>query len=244
MTIVFTAAAENMISMTADSAITLDFVDAPREYSTGMKSYAMPGVGCVTTWGDQTLNHVGRFLNQWDITPATHSVLDLSLLVKEYLKNEFRPHELGCEVGYHIAGFDRTGHPRLFHVFYGFDRPRPPEQKEMKYEYYIHSPMPGAVQFLYNGREDLAWVVVTAFLEQLRAGNAVHPRFAGLSGLITLGDFVSRFAAELTPEVGPPFVTRIINPNNEIVTLRNDQLCPIGEKQIRETLHQLGCQGF
>jgi hypothetical protein len=240
MTIVFSVAALDIICMTADSAIMLDIVYAAREYETGAKSFAVPGVGCVTTWGDMVHNRIARFLSEQNVTPTTHSVHELALLVQKYLAEAYRPHEFGTEVGYHVAGFDRDGCPQLFHIFYGFDRPRPPEQNEMKYEMYRHSPQPNSVQFLNNGREEFADTVVTTFLGQLQAGNALHTRFAGKAGLVALGDLVVRFAAELTPEVGPPFVTRIINPKNEIANLRNDSLCPVSGSVMVEQLKSLG----
>jgi hypothetical protein len=242
MTIVFTAAFEDIIVMVADSAVTYDFDNGKREYDKRTKSFPIPGVGCITTWGDQDHNHVGSFLDGKRIGSDSHSIQDVAFLVKEYLMKEYRPHELRCEVGFHVAGFNWPGHARLFHIFYGFDRPRPPEQKEMEYKYYLRSLAPGQVELLYNGRDDLAWVVVDTLLDQLHAGGALHTRFAGKLGLVALGDLVARFAAEITPEVGPPFVTQIVNQENEIAVLRNDSLCPLEESQIRASLEQLDYQ--
>jgi hypothetical protein len=151
MTIVFTAATPYLIVMTADSAITLEF-ENHREYEVGRKSYFYPGIGCIMTWGVRDHNRIGEFLYHQGISQETHTVEDLADLAEEFLKREFRPHELGLDdIGYHVAGFDKMRRPHLWHIFYGFDRPRPEGQTERKYERYEHTPPAGAAHFLYNG---------------------------------------------------------------------------------------------
>jgi hypothetical protein len=58
--------------------------------------------------------------------------------------------------------------------------------------------------------------------------------------LVRFGDFVARFAGELTPEVGPPFLTHLISPLNETRSLKNDQFSPLDPDQIEEGLRELG----
>jgi hypothetical protein len=60
--------------------------------------------------------------------------------------------------------------------------------------------------------------------------------------LALLGDFVARFAAELTPEVGPPFRTILISPENQVRRLENDSFCPIAEWQVVKRLEELGVE--
>ena len=55
-----------------------------------------------------------------------------------------------------------------------------------------------------------------------------------------LRDFVTRFAAELTPEVGPPFITYLISPRNEAVWIKNDTFCPISGDKVLQELKNLG----
>lgn len=240
MTIVFSAAAVNLIVMTVDSAVTLDFADS-REYTTGRKSYLFPGVGCITTWGSRDGNRIGPFLDRQAISPDHHSVDDLAALTYRYLTEEYQPHELNLDdVGYHVAGFDRDGRARLFHIFWGFDRPRPVEQTHQKYEMYDHSPNREGTLFLYNGRNDLAHVMVFTLLNQINQGAPTHFDLATPAGLVRFGDFVVRFAGELTPEVGPPFLTYLISPHNQATRINNASFSPIGSEEVLSKLGELG----
>lgn len=240
MTIVFSAVSPDLIVMTVDSAVALDFKDH-REYETGQKSYFFRGVGCVTTWGARDHNRIGDFLDRQEVPPNSYTVHDLADLVLQYLKEEYRPHELNLvDVGYHIAGFDRENCACLYHVFWGFDRPKPPEQVCQDYKMYNHTPPPGEIGFLYNGRNDLAHVVVSTLLDQIRAGNVTRFDLTTPVRFACFGDFVTRFAAELTPEVGPPFITYLISPRNEAVWIKNDTFCPISGDKVLQELKNLG----
>jgi len=240
VTIVFSVIMQQLIVMSADSAVTLDFGDT-REYREGRKSFFYPGVGCVTTWGARNGNHIGDYLEGLHISPERHTVENLASFVHEYLSREYRPDQIGLDdVGYHVAGFDRQRRPRLFHVFYGFDRPRSAEQTEREYKMYDHTPPPEDVQFLYNGRNDLAHVVVQTMFLQLASGSDSRFRLDDPVSLVCFADFVSRFGAELTPEVGPPFLTYLISPRNESARLRNDHLSPISHMNIITELRNLG----
>lgn len=238
MTIVFTGLlADHLIVMTVDSAVTLDFEDSPREYDKGRKAYCFPGVGCVTTWGARDHNRVGEFLDRQEISAHSHSVNDLADLVWQYLTEHYRPRELNLDdVGYHVAGFNRDGRARLYHVFWGFDRPRPPQQTCREYKRYDHTPPAGGIQLLYNGRNDLAHVVVQTLVDEVKKGG--DPRFDVRTsvGLACFGDFVARFAAELTREVGPPFLTWLISPRNQVEWIKNDKLCPVSRDKVCKSL--------
>jgi len=225
--------------MTVDSSVTLDFPER-REYITGRKAYLLPGVGCVATWGARDGNQIGRFLGKQEITSNNYSVEGLASLVFKYLREDYCPHDRNLDdVGYHVAGFDRNGHARLFHVFYGFDRPRPSEQKEQEYKIYDHSPASGTASFLYNGRNDLAEIMVHTLLGQIQRGVPTHFDLTKPEGLISFGDFVTRFAGELTPEVGPPFLTHVISPKNQAGRLTNDGFCPLDLDEVRKKLRKL-----
>ena len=239
MTIVFSGVLPDLIVMTVDSAVALDFEDS-REYETGRKSYFVPGVGNVTTWGARNCNLIGDFLDKKKISSGTHSVDELADLVEQYLIKEYRPHELNLDdVGYHVAGFNRQREPRLYHIFWGFDRPRPVNQTCRKYEKYDHSPSLGTISYLYNGRNDLAEIVVRTLLAEVRKGLDMRFDPRTHEGLICLGDLVVRFAAEITPEVGSPFLTYLISPHNKAVTIRNDSICPINPQIISQKLREL-----
>ena len=229
--------------MTVDSAVTLDFPNR-REYSTGRKAYLYPEVGCVATWGARNGNQIGRFLEQHKINSGNYSVDELKSLVYRYLTDDYRPHESNIDdVGYHIAGFDRDGRARLFHVFYGFDRPTRPGQQRREYQTYDHSPNPDSATLLYNGRNDLAEIMVLSLLDLIRMNAPTRFDLTTTNGLVRLGDFIARFAAELTPEVAPPFMIHLISPHNQARKIRNNSLCPLDGAEIQKSLKELGIDG-
>jgi hypothetical protein len=240
MTILFSIIMQQLIVMSANSAVTLDFGNT-REYREGRKSYFYPGVGCVTTWGARDGNHIGDYLESLHISHERYTVENLASFVHEYLTLEYRPDQINLDdVGYHVAGFDRQSHPRLFHVFYGFDRPKPAEQTKREYKLYDHTPHPVGIQFLYNGRNDIAHAMVQTMFQQLANGSDSRFRLNDPVSLVCFTDFVSRVGAELTPEVGPPFLTYLISPRNESARLRNDLLCPISQESVIIELRNLG----
>lgn len=241
MTVVFTSVLpQTLISMTVDSAVKREF-RVHREYDTGRKAYWFAGVGCVATWGSRDNNHIGRFLEGQNISATSHSIRDLINLVEMYLTQEYRPRELQLDdVGYHVAGFDRSGTAYLHHIFWGFDQPKPPNQTHQDYRNYPHSPPPGRIEFLYNGRNDIADMMVRKLLNEISNGRDTRFSLSTPIDLVSFGDFVARFAAELTPEVGPPFYTYLISPKNEIGILKNKLLCPIDRNSVKQKLLELG----
>ena len=242
MTIVFSCVSDKLIAMTVDSAVVKDFDSGNREYTTGRKAFLFDGVGCVATWGARDANLIGDYLQKQNISSASHSVIDLADLVETYLTKVYNPEQMGLDdVGYHVAGFDENGYPRMYHIFWGFDRPRRVEQSKQEYKRNDHSPSSGAIQFVYNGRNDLAQTVVETVLEQAREGNVVSFSFSQPCDLARFGDFIARFAAEVTPEVGPPFVTCLLSPSNKATIVRNNNLCPIDQEELSKKLRDLGC---
>jgi hypothetical protein len=237
MTIVFSLSSPELIVMSVDSAITLEFENS-REYDSGRKSYSFPGVGCVTMWGTRDCNRIGDFLERQQISPELHTVENLAHLVYEYLIHDYRPDKLGLDdLGYHVAGFDKQRRPRLFHIFWGFDRPKSPEQKERKYNINDHTPTLNRIQLLYNGRNDLAQVVVATLLYQLDCGLESRFQLNNPASIACFADFVVRFGAELTPEVGPPFLIYLISPTNEIAIIKNTTLSPINPDSVLRKVH-------
>lgn len=237
MTIIFTAVTPSMIVMTADSAVTLFFQDR-REYEEGTKLYPFSEIGCIATWGARDGNRLGMWLQEHR-REDHHQIDALAGLVYFYLSHVYQPGERGADdVGYHIAGF-ADSRPRLFHAFYGFDRPRPVNQTERAYKLYDHSLAGQDVAMLYNGRNDLADMVVRSLLAQIGQGGDVRYDIQNPVGLVQFCDFVARFAAELTPEVGPPFITVIISQRNQIAQLVNESFVPLQAEQIRLKLDEL-----
>jgi hypothetical protein len=240
MTVIISSRLKNLIVMSADSAVTTYYSDGSREYDEKSKMFVVPGVGCVTTWGEQIHNKIGRYFRDQELNSDRCSFDDLIDLTYRYLTEEYRPKDDGLDdVGYHIGGFDQDGQPRLFHLFWGFDRPRPPDQDKASYHRYDHSNW----KFLYNGRNDLADDLVKKLIDQMKEGVDVRYDPFAPEGLVKFNDFVVRFAAELTQEVGPPFYTTLIFPDNEIKLLRNEGFSPISlSAEIREELEEIGTE--
>ncbi len=170
MTVVLSIAASDMMITAVDSAVTRDFGDS-REYEQGRKSFKFPGVGCVTTWGSRDGNQIGNFLERKIVELNHPSIEDLVDLTQKYLKTEYKPDTLGLDdIDYHVSGFDRNSNPRLFHIFWGFDRPRPANQITREYKICDHSPQQQGMYFLYNGRNDLASMVINTLLREISNG--------------------------------------------------------------------------
>lgn len=234
MTIVLSIAAPDMILMAADSAVTLDFGDS-RGYEQGRKSYCFPGTGCVTTWGARDGNQIGRFLDQ-ELAKFDHpSVKVLESLTYEYLTKEYRPNEIELDdVGYHVSGFDNNAVPRLSHVFWGFDRPRNPNQLIREYKKQNHSPGIGEWCFLYNGRNDIAETVINLLLREVACGGDIKFKISDPIDRVLFADFILRFSSEITLQVGPPFFYYVISKTNDVTILRNNDLTSINRSYVLE----------
>ncbi len=237
MTILVSNVSEELIVMLSDSTITTTHIQDEQgnyfnEYETGSKFYKFPGIGCVTTWGDHTYNRLSSFLQrQGTLSVNTHSIDDLATLVHRYIADEYRKDNTD-EIGFHIGGFNRDGRPRLYHTFWGFDRPRREGQELPTIHLYDHSNL----GFLYNGRNDLAHIVITSFLNQIGRGEDTRFDLSRPLGRICLCDFVARFAAEITPQVGPPFVIHLIFPDNSIEKIENTSFSPISVENMLSVL--------
>lgn len=237
MTVVFTAVSAEWIVAAADSAVTLDFSDH-REYETGRKFWAIPGVGSLSTWGARDGNLIGRKLDMEWARPEGRSVEELAGAAHAYLTNEFQPreHALG-DAGYHVAGFMPDGTPRLFHSYFQ----SPSESgREPFYDFQDIAIAPGVKQFLYNGRNDLAHTLISLVLDELRAGRATRLRVDSVAEACFLAHFVLRIAAEITPEVGPPFLLRVLLPSGGARTLRYETMDRVPLEVFEKDLAELG----
>lgn len=224
MTIIISSIFRDFIVMTSDSAITTSFSSGDRGYSVKTKSFVFQGVGCITTWGESIHNKIGKYLHEQKISADIHSVEDLAELTHTYLTEVYRPDQDNLdEVGYHVGGFDREGRARMFHIYWSFERPRSKEQTRPTYQCRDHSDW----TFVFNGRNDLAYSLVEQLVQQLQAGVDVRYDPSTREGIVQFCDFVARYSAELTMEVGPPFDTNLIFPNNENITIQNTSFSPI-----------------
>jgi hypothetical protein len=236
MTILVSSVSPSIIVMLSDSAVTVTHYQEEggsfNEYETGSKYYVFPGVGCITTWGDRTYNRLGQYLFKQQISKKTHSIKDVARLVYKYISEEYTKND---ELGFHIGGFDKNGKACLFHVFWGFDIPTPPEQTEPTSHIYDHSNW----VFLYNGRNDLANIVLSTLKEQIDNNQDVRFDLKTPSGRISLCDFIARFASEITPQVSPPFVINLIFPDNSIEKVENTSYNPISLQSIASVIPRL-----
>lgn len=246
MTIVLTGIMPGLIVVTADSAVTKDFEDGHREYEEGHKLFRFPGVGCVATWGEREGNRIGDFLRA-RIDPHHHSIEDLEALVWTYLTKEYQPHEhdLGA-VGYHIAGFDRHSHPRFFEVLWGPKSRTRMTDAQWEYRRYDNTPSSRkGLIFSYGGRFDLIHTTVTTLIglynEEINTGGDLRYDYLNRpSGLVQFVDLVARFVGELTREVGPPFVSCLVSPSNEVQVLVNNSFSPVNVEEVKQKIDRLG----
>ena len=240
MTIVMSIVSSDWITLTVDSAVTQDFGDH-REYEPGPKLWCIGGVGCIATWGARDGNQIGNLVIQLRTEAGTLSPDQVAHKVDNYLRQEYRPHELGLEdVGYHVAGFEKE-RPRLHHLVWGIRRPALSTSSPVQeYHWSQHHPVGQEIQLVYNGRNDLAERVVLSLLDEIGPGRDTNFNLADPIDCIRFGDFVARFAAELTPQVGPPFRTAIILPDGHIGEVANDGPCPIARETIVNELARLG----
>jgi hypothetical protein len=238
MTILVSSVSKDVIVMLSDSVFTVTHCqeegDSFNEYETGSKYYRFPGVGCITTWGDHTYNRLGQYLQKQNISAKSHSIKELAELTHKYLREEYSKAK-DDELGFHIGGFDKGGKPCLYHAFWGFDRPKPPQQTDPTVHFYNHSDW----VFLYNGRNDLANVVITTLKEQIEAGQEVRFNLQTPLGRISLCDFIARFASEITLQVGPPFVINLIFPDNSVEKVENTSYSPISIQSMASIVPKL-----
>lgn len=241
MTVALSIATRQIISVTVDSALMREFEDHT-EYDVTQKAWAFPGVGCVATWGALTGNKIARFLEVKGVSRGGHSVDELALLVDTFLKQEYQPHKEPLEdVGYHVAGFDKQRRPRLHHVMWGVERPAPRDRPNpQEYHWWQHHPEAGQQVFLYNGRNDLAETVIKVLLRELQSGQDTRFDMSKSVDQIRFADFVLRFAAELTPQVAPPFKTFVLTPENQAAPILNPKLEPMPRDVIERVLKKLG----
>lgn len=241
MTMLFTSisAQADMIAMTVDSAVSLESSTSDfHEFRVGSKSCYFEDVGCVATWGARNHNEFKKFLDQQSISKHRHSVNDLADMILKYLTDVYKPHELNIgDVGYHVSGFTKQGEPKVFHIFWGKNRP---SRKSEKPDYHYQDNLSQPTLLLFNGRNELAQNIIDTHIRELYMQRVTNYNLSNQISLIEFADFVARFAAEVTPEVGPPFLTYIISPINKIKYIKNRFFSPINRDLIAETLIELG----
>lgn len=242
MTIVVSGVLPNLITVTVDSAITNSSAGLVLDYEIARKLFVYEGVGYVATWGARDgVDNLRKFLEKQNISSETHNVRKLASLVDDYLRNHYCPHSIDPhhdEVGYHIGGFNQEGKPQLYHIFWGINNPPEPDEIEPNY-HRQHIVLTSGSLLLYNGRNDLANLVIRKLISEIKAGKQARYNPSDPFSIVLLGDLIARFAAELTPEVGPPFITLIVAPNNKFETLARNNFTRLENDRVLEKLVKL-----
>jgi len=170
MTLIISLLHPNGILMGADTKLTTTYTpvndkfipngEQTIRYSKSTKFFEIPGVACVTCWGDFTRLH-GKikilFANYGDF----QNVDDLSEKVYQFLLKEIDPF-VDEELGFHIGGYMDSKKPKLYHVFYGKDvglglDPNTNLQQVKKHD---HSDFLA----LYNGQNHIAHEIINSIL--------------------------------------------------------------------------------
>ena len=236
MTVVYSAVSHRFLIMAADSAVQNDF-GTTREYETGRKFWWIPQIGGVSWWGARDGNTIGTFLQDKWAEPKQRTIDDLARDVHSFLVGTYSPDKVGLgDVGFHIAGFRPDRSPALYHSFWNTPRN---EVSRGIYSIQLLDPVRPMTQFLYNGREDLAEHVIAGLLNDLRAGRDTHFDHRSPGGAAYLASLVLRFSAEISMEVGPPFVMRLMTPEGQDLALRFDDLNPPALDSL-----EMQCAGF
>lgn len=225
--------------MSVDSAVT-NYFD-PREYETGKKVYEFQGIGCVAAWGTR-FGKFGQYLHDAKIKKGSHTLTDISSLVKQFLTEEIRPHEKDIgDIGYQISGFGADGDPQFHQLAWTYQNRIP--KKGEKREYIDYTPeheLDKSHTFSYDGKFDTANNLVNAYIDELKSDSEVRYDRSSSVGVIEINDFVVRFVGELTKEVGPPFYHLLISPDNRIRRMTNETFCKLDRDKINETIWEMG----
>jgi hypothetical protein len=222
MTIVISCPSSDFIIMLSDSAITNEHLQEDgtvhEDYETGSKTICYQGIGCITRWGDNIRFPLRSYLEQYRIPQTKPSVSDLKEFVRQYLDGYSKESPDGV-LGFHVAGFENE-RPKLYHVFFAHNQPPQPEPKA------VHAPDQSGENLLFNGRNDLAFMAIRTLQYEMSQRKTRFDIKTPL-GRILMCDFIARFVAEITPQVGPPFEINIVFPDNTIDRIINPSLSPI-----------------
>jgi hypothetical protein len=250
MTVIISLPHPQMIVMSADSRKTLfltqlDNNDQPIgksiEFESMTKIFRVDGVGCVTLWGDNVTrveNGFPRYLHK--NRTRIQTVEDLRTVIDQYLRDELQPDQEHGDVGFHVAGFMPDGTPKLYHVFWGLNRP--PQDDEIP-DY--HSYDSNEFLALYNGRNDFVDPIVKLLVElQTQVGVLIFAEDP-IQRMVLL-DFIARYISNLTSDVGGEIHTILIMPGNRMVMVTNLHGSIIPRKllasELRERYPELGIQ--
>ncbi len=195
-------------------------------WSETTKLFVIPGIGCVSMWGDITRaeKRIGQFLDLMAKQLSSPDMLADALL--GFLEREIHAED-GGDLGFHVGGYMPDGSKRLFHVFWGSDvGPEvDPANNPPKFAKYDHSSHWDA---LYNGNHAIADGVIRFLLALQQEVGIVswitdHPKEVAAR----FADFVIRYASRVDPTVGGSTSVAMITPGNRVVLIKNSSDKPI-----------------
>lgn len=208
MTLVQSIPTAQAIYVTVDSANTIES-NGKTSVVRRSKTFVRPGAGLVVVYGN--LNSGRDHLGPWWTNNRFKfaSFEDLFDGVMFYVLEEV-PYLESLDFGYHVAGFTKDGIPSLFNLWissHGEQQSADHQQKD-----------PRTIEVVYNGKHELAHPRVRELLRQASIGHG-HYDFLTPQGIIGIEQAVVRSVAKVTSEVGGPYYTYIIRPDNSIESI-------------------------
>jgi hypothetical protein len=240
MTVIISFPHPKMIIMAADSKRKLDVtrrdfdlrpLEEHVEYDDMTKVFPVPGIGCVTLWG--YVNYAEEGFPAYLEKNISHiqNIEDLRHLVETYLRHDLQADDPGEEIGFHVGGFTPHGEPRLYHIFYGRDRPSSEGEIPDFHSYPSHDRLA-----LYNGRNDFVSPIMN-LLTSLQTQVGISVFNDDSVQRIILADFLTRYISSLTLDVGGEIHTMLIRPDNSIFWVRNEKHLIIPREELTSLLN-------
>jgi hypothetical protein len=213
MTLVQTTPTEDAIYVTVDSANTIES-NGKTWVIPESKTFLRPGAGLVVVYGNlgSGRNHLRKWWSDNGFKFASFE--DLHDAVMLYILEE-APYLESFDFGYHVAGYSKDKVPCLYNIWVANSGEHQTADHRQK--------APNVIEFVYNGRHDLAHPQVTAFLRRAAIGRYRYdvptPR-----GIIAVEHDVVRSVARISKDVAGPFFTYVIRPDNSIKSIRLNSL--------------------
>lgn len=186
------------------------------------KIYEIPGIGCLSFWGNWPVRNPKPRLQNLIQTlhKQTRDVEDASFKLLRYLENEICPND---RLGFHLGGFSSDRLRKLYHVFYGTQWNEPGKDPD----YHRNEEDVGAEQqryrILYNGEPRVTADVIRflrLFQEELRV--PVFPGRYDIDKAVEFAVFLIRYTHDqmaqtcAIPTVGGRINIAIINHDNSV----------------------------
>ncbi len=240
MTVICSIATSSFAVVAADSALTLTFPDEIRRQRRRKLTVIHPTY--VACWGELVGDPLALWLQSLPID-VTECADCLSDALREHLATTDRPGDHGIgHLGYHVGGLDVDGRVRLFNVAWEPPNTQPFTPVAGQYIRYDHTPGSGA-NILFNGRHDVATHAVNALVAEIKSGKETRFALGTPEGALRFADFVTRFVAELSPDVGPPFLLAAVSDQRSLFRYTHRRLGPLPQTFERQVARALKVAG-